>query len=62
MTNTQTKNKYRCLTVVTNSKSETLESKLEIYFESQKFFQNGDTSGKKAFFCLGVYTSTSIPY
>lgn len=42
--------------MVTNSKSETLENKLEIYFESQKFFQNGDISGKKAYFCLGVYT------
>jgi hypothetical protein len=38
------------------NKTETQESKLEQYFESQRFFQSGDINGKKAFFCLGVYT------
>lgn len=37
------------------SKTETIETKLESYFESQKFFGNGDISGKKAFFALGLY-------
>ena len=42
--------------MVTNSKSETIESKLNVYFESHKFFQSGDINGKKSFFCLGLYT------
>lgn len=33
------------------------QSKLEQYFtESNKFFGQGDINGKRAFFCLGMYT------
>jgi len=39
-----------------NTKNEVIENKLESYFESQKFFKSGDINGKKALFCLGLYT------
>jgi hypothetical protein len=43
-----------------NTKPETTkeskESKLEQYFANNKFFQTNDVNGKKAFFCLGLYT------
>ena len=46
--------------MVTNTKVETTkeskESKLETYFANNKFFQTNDVNGKKAFFCLGLYT------
>jgi hypothetical protein len=40
----------------TCTKNEAHESTLETYFASQKFFTSGDIAGKKAFFCLGMYT------
>lgn len=40
----------------TEQKSEQKQSKLEQYFEeNKKFFNNGDSSAKKAFFTLGQY-------
>lgn len=40
-----------------STKVEVEKSKTEQYFEEQaKFFGQGDSNGKKAFFCLGQYT------
>jgi hypothetical protein len=45
------------IAIMANAKTENnMEQKLSDYFEAQKFFQTGDQNGKKAFFCLGMYT------